>query len=115
MQAVPPQAPPPPPPGLGIVDLSRATPVMPPPGEIAHVTTSPWVLLAYLIAGACFILALRGLSGPESSRRGNRLGMLGMAIALVTTLVVHDIGSLYEISGAIVLGGGVGLVTAKRI
>ena len=51
--------------------------------------TPAWVLLAYLIAGVCFILALRGLSGPESSRRGNRTGMLGMAIAVVTTLVVH--------------------------
>src|SRR5947208_13737368 len=48
-----------------------------------------WVLLAYLVAGVCFILALRGLSGPESSRRGNRTGMLGMAIAVVTTLVSH--------------------------
>ncbi|HEU4498064.1 MAG TPA: NAD(P)(+) transhydrogenase (Re/Si-specific) subunit beta, partial [Sphingomicrobium sp.] len=45
-----------------------------------------WVLLAYLISGICFILALRGLSSPESSRRGNRAGMLGMAIAVATTL-----------------------------
>ena len=48
-----------------------------------------WVLLAYLISGVCFILALRGLSSPESSRRGNRAGMLGMAIAVVTTVVTH--------------------------
>ena len=41
-----------------------------------------WVLLAYLVAGVCFILALRGLSSPESSRRGNRTGMIGMAIAV---------------------------------
>ena len=41
-----------------------------------------WVLLAYLVAGVCFILALRGLSSPESSRRGNRIGMFGMAIAV---------------------------------
>ena len=51
--------------------------------------TPAWVLLAYLISGVCFILALRGLSGPESSRRGNRLGMIGMAIAVVTTLATH--------------------------
>jgi NAD(P) transhydrogenase subunit beta len=44
-----------------------------------------WVLLAYLAAGVCFILALRGLSSPESSRRGNRAGMIGMAIAVATT------------------------------
>ena len=53
-----------------------------------------WVLLAYLISGICFILALRGLSSPESSRRGNRAGMLGMAIAVVTTLATHQHASL---------------------
>ncbi len=51
--------------------------------------TPAWVLIAYLISGICFILALRGLSSPASSQRGNRLGMTGMAIAVVTTLVVH--------------------------
>src|SRR5687767_6502828 len=74
-----------------------------------------WVLLAYLIAGVCFILALRGLSHPETSRRGNRAGMVGMAIAVVTTLAIHEIGSIAEIAAAIVIGGGVGLVTARRI
>ena len=61
--------------------------------EAAHAQPS-WVLLAYLIAGVCFILALRGLSGPESSRRGNRAGMIGMAIAVATTLGTHSIGTL---------------------
>src|SRR5438045_2923061 len=56
--------------------------------EAAHAQPA-WVLLAYLIAGVCFILALRGLSGPESSRRGNRFGMLGMGIAVVVTLLTH--------------------------
>ncbi len=74
-----------------------------------------WVLLAYLIAGVCFILALRGLSHPETSRRGNRAGMVGMAIAVVTTLAVHEIGSIAEIAAAIAIGGGIGLVTARRI
>ena len=59
-----------------------------------------WVLLAYLISGVCFILALRGLSGPESSRRGNRIGMIGMAIAVLTTLATHQIASLPEIVAA---------------
>ena len=45
-----------------------------------------WVMLAYLVAGICFILALRGLSSPVSSRRGNRFGMFGMAVAVITTL-----------------------------
>ena len=42
--------------------------------------------LLYLAAGVLFILALRGLSNPETSRRGNLFGMVGMAIAIVTTL-----------------------------
>ena len=79
------------------------------------VPQSSWVLLAYLVAGVCFILALRGLSNPESSRRGNRAGMLGMAIAVATTLAVHDIASILEIAVAILIGGGIGLVIARRI
>src|SRR5438270_928140 len=74
-----------------------------------------WVLLAYLIAGVCFILALRGLSGPESSRRGNRTGMLGMAIAVATTLATHGYATLVEIGGAMLIGGAIGLITARRI
>ena len=77
--------------------------------------TPAWVLLAYLVAGVCFILALRGLSSPESSRRGNRAGMLGMAIAVATTLAIHDIAALPEIIGAVLIGGGIGLVTARKI
>ena len=74
-----------------------------------------WVLLAYLVAGVCFILALRGLSSPETSRRGNFTGMIGMAIAVGTTLATHEIASLPEILVAILIGGGIGLVTARRI
>jgi NAD(P) transhydrogenase subunit beta len=81
----------------------------------AAVQQPAWVLLAYLIAGVCFILALRGLSSPESSRRGNWTGMIGMTIAVVTTLVIHQIASLPEIMGAMVIGGGIGLVTARKI
>jgi NAD(P) transhydrogenase subunit beta len=73
------------------------------------------VLLAYLVAGVCFILALRGLSNPESSRRGNLTGMAGMAIAVATTLATHQIASLPEIIGAMAIGGGIGLVTARKI
>jgi proton-translocating NAD(P)+ transhydrogenase subunit beta len=82
--------------------------------EAAH-DTPAWVLLAYLVSGICFILALRGLSSPVSSQRGNRAGMIGMAIAVVTTLAVHQIASLPEIIGAMVIGGGIGLVTARKI
>ncbi|HWU94616.1 MAG TPA: NAD(P)(+) transhydrogenase (Re/Si-specific) subunit beta, partial [Sphingomonas sp.] len=76
---------------------------------------NPWVALAYLVAGICFILALRGLSSPASSRRGNRLGMLGMGIAVVTTLITHEIASPIELGAAIAIGGVIGFVTARRI
>src|SRR3954466_9315239 len=93
--------------------------------------TPAWVLLAYLIAGVCFILALRGLSGPESSRRGNRLGMIGMALGVVTTAIVHLPGAsvtpiasptvrlinwttIAKILVAILIGSGIGLVTARK-
>src|SRR6187399_2841949 len=74
-----------------------------------------WVMLAYLVAGVCFILALRGLSSPESSRRGNRFGMFGMAIAVTTTLVTSEIASLWEIGIAIAIGGAIGFFVARRI
>ena len=99
---------------------------------------SPWVAVAYLVAGVCFILALRGLSSPATSQRGNRFGMAGMAIAVGTTLVTHvpavatlsvfEAGPLAaietwrvnwpavaEILIAIGLGAAIGLVTARRI
>jgi NAD(P) transhydrogenase subunit beta len=79
------------------------------------VAVPTWVLLAYLVAGVCFILALRGLSNPESSRRGNLTGMAGMAIAVATTLATHQIASLPEIIAAMAVGGGIGLITARKI
>ena len=79
------------------------------------VAVPSWVLLAYLISGICFILALRGLSSPDSSRRGNFIGMAGMTIAVVTTLATHQLAALWEIGVAIIIGGTVGLVTARRI
>jgi NAD(P) transhydrogenase subunit beta len=74
-----------------------------------------WVMLAYLVAGVCFILALRGLSSPETSRAGNRTGIAGMAIAVGTTLVSHEIAGLWEIAAAMLLGGAIGFVIARRI
>ncbi|QIG81597.1 NAD(P)(+) transhydrogenase (Re/Si-specific) subunit beta [Stakelama tenebrarum] len=76
---------------------------------------NPWVALAYLVAGVCFILALRGLSSPETSRWGNRLGMIGMLIAVVTTLATHEIASPVELAAAIGIGGAVGWIIAQRI
>jgi len=74
--------------------------------------------LLYLASGVLFILALRGLSSPESSRQGNRYGMIGMAIAVVTTLLIANPGSFglwVMIIGGIALGGGIGTVIAQRI
>jgi NAD(P) transhydrogenase subunit beta len=91
-------------------------------------------MLAYLVAGVCFILALRGLSSPSTSQRGNRLGMIGMAIAVVTTLAINvpfgdggpfdgpvagasnlDWLTIGQILAAIAIGAVIGLTTARRI
>jgi len=71
--------------------------------------------LAYLIAGVLFIMALRGLSSPESSRKGNFYGMVGMAIAIGTTLAHPEIVSYQWIAVAVAIGGGIGLLIASRI
>ncbi len=80
-----------------------------------HAAPPAWVMLAYLISGVFFIFALRGLSSPATSQRGNRFGMAGMLIAVVTTLITHEVASLPEILGAIAIGGGIGWVTARKI
>ena len=82
--------------------------------EHAVAATPAWAVLAYLAAGVLFILALRGLSSPESSQAGNRNGMIGMALAVGTTLALHPTGLLLII-GAIAIGGGIGWVIAQRI
>ena len=73
--------------------------------------------LLYLVSGVLFILALRGLSSPETSRQGNTFGMVGMAIAIVTTLwlVTPDTTTWLIIAGAIVIGGGIGAMIARSI
>ncbi|MEP2737160.1 MAG: NAD(P)(+) transhydrogenase (Re/Si-specific) subunit beta [Erythrobacter sp.] len=91
---------------------------------------SPFVALAYLISGVFFILALRGLSSPATSRTGNRYGMIGMGVAVVTTLIIHwptetgdslnsyvgpDVETIGLIAAAIAIGAVIGLTTAKKI
>ena len=53
------------------------------------IAVNPWAAIAYLVAGVLFILSLRGLSSPATAQSGNRFGMMGMTIAVVTTLVTH--------------------------
>src|SRR5262249_1922545 len=74
--------------------------------------------IAYLVSGVLFILALRGLSSPASSRAGNRNGMIGMAIAVATTLWVANVVDMLTwglILAGVAIGGGIGAVIARRI
>jgi NAD(P) transhydrogenase subunit beta len=95
-----------------------------------HAAVPAWALLAYLVSGVFFILALRGLSSPASSRRGNRFGMAGMLIAVATTVYTHmpmiagdlqnsyvgpDFATLGQIFAAIGIGAVIGIVTARKI
>jgi NAD(P) transhydrogenase subunit beta len=75
----------------------------------------------YLVSGVLFILALRGLSSPVTSRRGNQLGMVGMVLAVgVTLLTLFSQGALDAITlglivAGVAIGGGVGAVIARRV
>jgi NAD(P) transhydrogenase subunit beta len=71
--------------------------------------------VAYLVASVCFILALRGLSSPETARQGNMLGIAGMAIAVLATLLRPGMGGFHWMALAVALGGGVGAYIATRI
>jgi NAD(P) transhydrogenase subunit beta len=74
--------------------------------------------LLYLAAGVLFILALRGLSSPESSRLGNMFGIAGMTIAVLTTLAAHPptgFGAWVLVLVGLALGGGIGAVIARRV
>ena len=73
------------------------------------------VAILYLISALLFIFALRGLSHPESSRMGNIFGIIGMIIAILTTLMFKSVLSYTEIGIAIVVGGSIGTFIALRI
>ncbi|HAJ21809.1 MAG TPA: NAD synthetase [Rhodospirillaceae bacterium] len=74
-----------------------------------------WAGYAYLVAAVCFILALRGLSHPETARNGNRFGIVGMAIAILTTLAMPNVLSYEWIILGIVVGGAIGTFIARKI
>src|SRR6266571_4518605 len=74
--------------------------------------------ILYLVAGVLFILSLRGLSSPATSRQGNFFGMIGMAIAVATTLANHppaDGLAWVLVIGGIAVGGSIGAVIARRV
>ncbi|MDO9587252.1 MAG: NAD(P)(+) transhydrogenase (Re/Si-specific) subunit beta [Brevundimonas sp.] len=77
--------------------------------------------LAYLVSGVLFILSLRGLSSPETSRRGNTFGMIGMALAVGVTLLTLwsrgtlDTVTLGLIAAGVILGGGAGALIAAKV
>jgi NAD(P) transhydrogenase subunit beta len=70
---------------------------------------------AYLVAAVCFIIALRGLSSPDSARKGTFLGVMGMLIAIATTLADPKILSFELIIAGIVIGGLIGTLLALKI
>ena len=70
---------------------------------------------AYLIASVLFILALRGLSSPETARRGNTFGIAGMVIAVATTIFDPSIVSFEFIVMGILVGGSIGTIVARKI
>jgi H+-translocating NAD(P) transhydrogenase subunit beta len=69
----------------------------------------------YLIASICFIMALRGLSSPETARNGNYFGIAGMVIAILTTLAGPRVVSFYMIIAGILIGGAAGTYIARKI
>ncbi len=71
--------------------------------------------LIYVISSVLFILALRGLSHPETARQGLNFGIAGMALAIFTTLLLPNVGGYFWIVIAIALGGGIGTVIANKI
>ena len=81
--------------------------------------TNTWAPLLYLVAGMLFILALRGLSSPATARKGNRNGIIGMAIAVATTLVLLfpqlDAVTWGILIAGAAIGGVIGAIIARRI
>src|SRR2546423_9680500 len=71
--------------------------------------------LLYLVASVCFIMALRGLSSPDTARGGNIYGIVGMVIAILTTLASPGVVSYWLIAVGLVIGGAVGAYIARQI
>ena len=79
--------------------------------------SSSLATVAYIGATILFILSLGGLSNPETARRGNLFGMIGMTLAVLATVLGPRVtaAGVPWIIGALVVGGGVGLYAAKKV
>ncbi len=77
--------------------------------------TANLAALLYLVASICFIMALRGLSSPETARGGNIYGIVGMVIAIGTTLASPGVLSYGVIAAGIIIGGAIGTFIALKI
>ena len=73
------------------------------------------VTVAYIGATILFILALGGLSNPETARRGNLYGIIGMSIALLATVFGVVTAHYLLLLGGLVIGGSIGLILARRV
>ncbi|SIS38069.1 NAD(P) transhydrogenase subunit beta [Insolitispirillum peregrinum] len=78
-------------------------------------TMTDLTMFSYIVAAVFFVLALRGLSNPETARTGNILGMVGMGLAILTTLLSPVVQSYVFIILAIVIGGAIGTVVALKV
>lgn len=77
--------------------------------------SNSFISCAYLVSSILFIFSIRGLASPETARRGNILGMIGMAIAIIVTLISPQIKEYWWIIGAIFVGGVIGTFSALKV
>lgn len=73
------------------------------------------ITVAYIVSAVLFILSLRGLSNQETARRGNLFGVAGMIIAVVATVLGGQVGNIGNLILVMLIGGGIGLVAARRV
>ena len=77
--------------------------------------TNAFLSLSYLLASILFVFSIRGLASPETARRGNVLGMIGMGIAILATLLSPAVEEIWWVLGAIALGGIIGVYSALKV
>lgn len=83
--------------------------------ESTQIVSSGFISAAYVVAALLFIFSLAGLSKQETAKQGNLYGMIGMAIALVTTIMDPRVSNVFIILVAMVVGSGIGLRLANKV